>query len=255
MKLYIKQLTVALLFSVVLSSCTFINKTAYSLKVQSKDKKTKLFANFKRKPVRVIEPALISMHIADRIFLTPPSFVLSAPVLAYAQAPHSDQCIDFEPLESLHDDITSYAKRFLGTRYRAGGRSKKGFDCSNFTSYIMEHFGYKIPPGSSQATHGERVEFEKVRKGDLLFFGYKSKKGGSYRVSHVAMVTSDEGEDIHFIHAARRGIIIDNLQSSAWKSYYKSRFLFAKRIILADKNENLAIENNEFVAKDRSKLK
>lgn len=249
MKLYIKQLTVALLLSVVLSSCTFINKTTYSIKTQIKDKKNNLFAKFRRQPLRVIEPTLISTHIADRIFLTVPFLDLPAPVLAYAPLSQSDQCIDFEPLEALHDDITSYAKRFLGTRYRAGGRSKKGFDCSNFTSFIMEHFGYKIPSGSSQATHGEKVDFEKVRKGDLLFFGYKSKKGGSYRISHVAMVTSDEGEDVHFIHAANRGIIIDNLNSSAWKTYYKSRYLFAKRIILADKDETLAIEGNEFVQK------
>ena len=254
MKLYIKQLTVALLFSVVLSSCTFTNRIAYSLKIQIKEKKNNFFAKLKKKPIRVVEPVLIATDIADRIFLTPSSFVLPAPLLTYAQVPQSDQCIDFEPLESLHDDITSYAKRFLGTRYRAGGRSSKGFDCSNFTSYIMEHFGYKIPPGSSQSTHGEQVAFEKVRKGDLLFFGYKSKKGGSYRVSHVAMVTSDEGEDIHFIHAARRGIAIDNLKSSSWKSYYKSRFLFAKRIILADKNEVLALEGNDFVP-NQSKMR
>jgi cell wall-associated NlpC family hydrolase len=247
MKLYIKQLTVVLLLSVVLSSCIFIDKTAYLVNVQTNDKRTNPFRKFRKKPVRVVEPTLISTHIASRIFLAPSSFDSPSLAVAYTQTTDYEQCIDFEPLEALHDDITSYAKRFLGTRYRAGGRSAKGFDCSNFTSFIMQHFGYKIPSGSSQATHGERVEFEKVRKGDLLFFGYKSKKGGSYRVSHVAMVTSDEGEDMHFIHAARRGITIDNLESSSWKSYYKSRFLFAKRIIQADKNETLAIKGNEFV--------
>lgn len=254
MKLYTKQLTVALFISVVLNSCTFLNRTAYTAKHQIKEKKTNLFAKFKKKPVRVAEPLVLASNLTDNVFQLHPSFVLPAPLLAYVQAPEPE-CIDFEPLESLHDDITKYAKKFLGTRYRAGGRSAKGFDCSNFTSFIMEHFGYKIPPGSSQATHGERVDFEKVRKGDLLFFGYKSKKGGSYRVSHVAMVTSDEGEDIHFIHAARRGIIIDNLESSSWKSYYKSRFLFAKRIIQADKDEVLAIKGNEFIAKEISSLK
>lgn len=254
MKLQIKQLTVALLISVVLNSCTFLNRTAYTFKNQTKEKKVNLLAKFKKKPIRVPETALLTTDIAGKIFPTHLSFVLPTPVITYAQVAEPE-CIDFEPLEALHEDITLYAKRFLGTRYRAGGRSAKGFDCSNFTSYIMEHFGYKIPPGSSQATHGERVDFGKVEKGDLLFFGYKGKKGGSYRVSHVAMVISEEGEDIHFIHAARRGIVIDNLESSSWKSYYKSRFLFAKRVIQASKDETVALKGNDFVASELKKTK
>jgi NlpC/P60 family len=251
MKLKIKQLNIALFFIVFYSSCTFTNRLSYQLKTQIKDKKTQVLAKFKKQPLRVAELPLIPSIASDKIFpiysLSPAS--LPAPSLAYVQAT-DDDCIDFEPLESLRDDVTSFAKKFLGTRYRSGGRSTKGFDCSNFTSYIMERFGYKIPAGMAQATHGEQVPFEKTRKGDLLFFGYKSKKGGNYRISHVAMVISDEGEEIHFIHAARRGIVIDNLESPAWKNYYKSRYLFAKRIIEAEKDVTLALKENAFVPKN-----
>ncbi len=244
MKLTIKQLTISLFCAGLLNSCTFINKTAYSIKAQKEGKETNLFAKLKKKPLRVAEPIFITTAMADKVSFFP--FAPTTPPLVFAQV--EPLCIDFEPLKSLQDDLTIYAKKFLGTRYLPGGRSKKGFDCTNFTSHLMEHYGYKIPAGCSQANHGEQVSFENVRKGDLLFFGYKSKKGGSYRVSHVAMVVSDEGEDIHFIHAANRGIVIDNLESASWKTYYKSRYLFAKRIIQSGKDETLAMKGNQFVA-------
>jgi hypothetical protein len=246
MKLTIKQLTVGLFCVGLLSGCASIDKTAYSSETQKREKKVNLFAKLKKKPFRVAEPIFITAVAADKVSFFPFTPML-LPALPLAYAPIEPSCIDFEPLHSLQDDLTTYAKKFLGTRYRPGGRSKKGFDCTNFTSYLMENFGYKIPAGCSQANHGEQVAFEEVRKGDLLFFGYKSKKRGSYRVSHVAMVVSDEGEEIHFIHAANRGIVIDNLESASWKSYYKGRYLFAKRIIQSAKDETLAMKGNQFV--------
>ncbi|MCU0393270.1 MAG: C40 family peptidase [Thermoflexibacter sp.] len=251
MNLIIKQLKVVLLISFLCSGCTFTNKVVYQFKTQIKERHTQVWSKFKKQPIRVEGSLFLpSLTSSDMILVSNPSSFLPPPtfVLSYVPTP-TTECIDFEPLESLREDVTLYAKKFLGTRYRSGGRSKKGFDCSNFTSYIMEHFGYKIPAGMAQATHGEQVAFEHVRKGDLLFFGYKSKKTKSYRISHVAMVISDEGEEIKFIHAARRGIVIDDLASPAWRNYYKSRYLFAKRIIEAEKDVTLALKGNEFVPK------
>ncbi|GAB4109243.1 MAG: hypothetical protein OHK0057_30480 [Thermoflexibacter sp.] len=245
----IKQFMIALLSVGLCSACSFTQSLVTQHKEQGNEKQVQFIGKLKRQPIRVVEPQILpSLFSHDKIFnkFTQPPSAPPPLQLSYVQIPQ-DECIDFEPLEALREDITVYAKRFLGTRYRSGGRSTKGFDCSNFTSYIMEHFGYKIPAGMAQATYGEQVDFEKVRKGDLLFFGYKSKKSKGYRISHVAMVISDEGEEVHFIHAARRGIVIDNLHSPAWKNYYKSRYLFAKRIIEAQNDETLALKGEDFV--------
>lgn len=249
MKSKIKRFMIALLSAGVCSACDSTRQIVNQHQKQGNEKQIQFIGKLKKEPLRVTNPPLLpSLVSSDKIFanLAPiPTAPNSLQLSCIASL--KDECIDFEPLEALRDDITAYAKRFLGTRYRAGGRSAKGFDCSNFTSYIMEHFGYKIPAGMAQATYGEQVDFNKVRKGDLLFFGYKSKKTKRYRISHVAMVISDEDEEVHFIHAARRGIVIDNLHSPAWKNYYKSRYLFAKRIIEAQNNETLALKDDDFV--------
>ncbi|MCC5945192.1 MAG: C40 family peptidase [Bernardetiaceae bacterium] len=137
-----------------------------------------------------------------------------------------------DPYENLRDELVVYAKQFLGVRYRPAGYSvQTGFDCSGFTSYVMANFGYDVPRASgSQAQVGVKIPLAEVRTGDLLFFGYKNRNG-SYRVSHASLVISEEGEDMQMIHACRRGIVIDDMESGAWKNYYNKRFLFAKRII------------------------
>lgn len=136
----------------------------------------------------------------------------------------------------LRDEIINYAKDYLGTPYVGGGYSKRGFDCSGFTSYVMSHFGYKISRSSSaQATEGKFIPLSEAQKGDLLFFGYK--RGKSYSVSHAALVISEKGEPLKMIHAARRGITVDEQGGSSWRAYYAKRLIGARRIIGEGKYE------------------
>lgn len=131
----------------------------------------------------------------------------------------------------LRENLASFAKNYLGVRYRSGGKSAKGFDCSGFTSYILANFGYNITSASvRQAEVGETIDISEARKGDLVFFGNKDKKG-RYRVNHAAMVVSEAGEDFAMIHASRRGIVIDDIHSSSWKKYYAKRFIRVKRVL------------------------
>ena len=41
--------------------------------------------------------------------------------------------------------VVSMAMPFLGTRYRSGGASPNGFDCSGFTMYLYAKLGYSLP--------------------------------------------------------------------------------------------------------------
>ena len=55
-------------------------------------------------------------------------------------------------------DMISHAKEFMGLRYRRGGKTPKGFDCSGFTGYIFKQFGISLKASSSsQYTQGTPV--------------------------------------------------------------------------------------------------
>lgn len=136
-----------------------------------------------------------------------------------------------EPCETLRDSLIMFAKQYLGKPYRSAGKGPKAFDCSGFTSFVMRRFGYYLPPSSkSQAVFGTPISIEEARKGDLLFFGNKDRKGRFY-VNHAALVISETGEELAMIHAARHGITIDQASNENWRSYYGKRLIGARRII------------------------
>lgn len=127
---------------------------------------------------------------------------------------------------ALADSLIHYAKRFLGIRYQSGGRSKRGFDCSGFTSFIYSKFGLSLPHSSaSQSKVGQPVSKAEVQKGDLIFF--KGSNVRSKQVGHVGIVVSNNDGKIRFIHASRhRGVTIDAIDSS----YYRNRYIAIKRV-------------------------
>ena len=136
-----------------------------------------------------------------------------------------------EPCELLRDSIILFAKQYIGRPYRRAGKGPKAFDCSGFTSFVMRNFGYYLPPSSaSQAVFGAPIAIEQARKGDLIFFGNKDRKG-RYHVNHAALVISEEGEELVIIHAANKGITIDYVSNVNWQSYYGRRLVGARRII------------------------
>ncbi|OYT75638.1 MAG: hypothetical protein CFK49_02080 [Armatimonadetes bacterium JP3_11] len=113
-----------------------------------------------------------------------------------------------------------HALSYLGARYRYGGSSSRGFDCSGFTAYIYRRHGINLPHNSSaQYRVGKPVSRSELRPGDLVFF----RTRGS-RISHVGIYIGDG----KFVHAssARGRVRIDTLNSG----YYKQRYVGARRI-------------------------
>jgi len=139
--------------------------------------------------------------------------------------------IQEEPLSSKsnktaqRDNIISYAKSFIGTPYLYGGNSKKGFDCSGFTQYIMKQHGYSLPrTAQSQGESYSKLKLKEVTKGDLVFFG--SSKNN---ISHVGIISSEKGAPITMIHASSsKGIMISNLENN---SYWTPKIQYYTRVV------------------------
>ena len=88
-----------------------------------------------------------------------------------ANTPIQEQSLISEPnIKVLRDNIISYAKRFIGTPYLYGGNSKKGFDCSGFTQYIMKQYGYNLPRTAKY--QGESYSKLKLKKTVPLYLSH-----------------------------------------------------------------------------------
>lgn len=129
---------------------------------------------------------------------------------------------------TMIQDLLSEAKTHTGKRYGRGSKGPNRFDCSGFTGYVYNQFGYKLnASSSSQYYDGEAVGDDELRPGDLVFFKGRSINGG---VGHVGIVVTADNENhtFTFIHAAIGAGI--EIQSST-APYYQKRYVGARRII------------------------
>ena len=127
--------------------------------------------------------------------------------------------------ENLIDQLIASASDHIGTRYRSGGTSKSGFDCSGLMCSTFGGFDIKLPRSSiEQSSFGERVDTENAQKGDLIFF----KTNGRSRINHVGMVVEVADGEIKFIHSSiHSGVII----SSTKEPYYQRNFAQVNRVV------------------------
>ena len=124
------------------------------------------------------------------------------------------------------DNVISTALTFSGTRYRFGGTTTKGMDCSGLVYVSLKENQIDFPRMSHEmATKGKRIQLGKVQRGDLLFFN--TKKRGK-RINHVGLVVQVDGDDVRFIHAtSSRGVIVSSLREGFWNH----AFIKATRIL------------------------
>jgi cell wall-associated NlpC family hydrolase len=124
------------------------------------------------------------------------------------------------------DSLINYAYHFIGNRYKRGGVTTKGFDCSGYTMIVFQKYGIKLPHTSAgQGLVGVEVTRNNIKKGDLILFRGRSRR--SKRIGHVGIVISEKGEPVRFIHSSTsEGVRIDRLEFD----YYKKRYLQTVRM-------------------------
>lgn len=118
------------------------------------------------------------------------------------------------PIEqSIITKIEKSYKKWKGTKYRYGGMSNRGIDCSALTlKMYREVFGRALPRTTNAQLHtGSKVDKKDLNPGDLIFF----KING--RISHVGLYVFN-GEFIH--SSTSRGVMKSNLSNPYWLAHY-----------------------------------
>jgi cell wall-associated NlpC family hydrolase len=116
--------------------------------------------------------------------------------------------------------LKNAAYGFLGTRYRFGGNTRSGLDCSAFVQQVFRELEVSLPRSArEQFEVGKEVSHGDLKKGDLVFFRTYARYP-----SHVGIYLGGN----RMIHASSRDhrVVISTLNSN----YYRARYLGAKRI-------------------------
>lgn len=124
------------------------------------------------------------------------------------------------------DSLINHAYSYMGNRYRRGGTSTAGFDCSGFTMTVFKYVNIKLPHTSAgQGLIGVDVSRTNIQKGDLILFRGGNRR--SRRIGHVGIVVSEKGEPVRFIHSSTsEGVRVDQLNAP----YYQKRYVKTVRI-------------------------
>lgn len=123
--------------------------------------------------------------------------------------------------------IVEYAKQFKGVRYKFGGATKAGMDCSGLVFESFRSHNIILPRISrDMAKNGEKITLNKAEIGDLVFFKTGSRRN---EINHVGLVVStDNRGNIEFIHSSTSaGVIV----SSITEAYWDKSFVEARRIL------------------------
>jgi lipoprotein Spr len=123
-------------------------------------------------------------------------------------------------VEQLQDNsLLEHVDEWYGTRYRYGGSTKSGIDCSAFVQAIyLSAFAVSLPRTARDQYRNSRiVSATEMKTGDLVFF---NTTGG---ISHVGIYLQNN----KFIHASTSyGVTISDM----FDPYYLRRFIGVGRI-------------------------
>ena len=118
-------------------------------------------------------------------------------------------------------NLSEHQQEWQGTRYRIGGNSKSGVDCSGFMQITFRDlFGMDLPRMTvDQAKEGTKISKSELRTGDLVFFNTGRGPNGK----HVGVYVKNG----QFLHASTKGgVIYSDMDSPYWtKTFWQARRL------------------------------
>jgi len=116
--------------------------------------------------------------------------------------------LDIEVEQIMNLNLFKVLDEWMGTRYRLGGATKDGIDCSALMQILFTSlYGISIPrTAREQYDFSRKISRTELKEGDLVFF---NTIGG---VSHVGMYLQNN----KFIHASTSGVTISDLYDEYW---------------------------------------
>ncbi|QKF80886.1 NlpC/P60 family protein [Halarcobacter ebronensis] len=118
--------------------------------------------------------------------------------------------------EYIQESLMSFYNEWKNVKYKFGGATKKGIDCSAFAQRLFkEKFNLDIPrTTTNQVKIGEKIDKSELEEGDLIFF--KTSKIDR----HVGIYVGDG----RFMHASIKGVKLTSLDKPFYiKTYWTSR--------------------------------
>jgi lipoprotein Spr len=129
------------------------------------------------------------------------------------------QLMDMEVESVSSFDLLNFIEEWWAVRYRYGGTTKRGVDCSSYTGQLINAvFGYILPrTAREQYRVTQRISRDELAEGDLVFF---NTRGG---VSHVGVYLGNN----RFTHSScHSGVTISSLNDP----YYSKKYIAGGRI-------------------------
>ena len=159
-------------------------------------------------------------------------------------------------VSTKQQEIVNFGKQFLGVRYRFGGRTPAGFDCSGFTVYVFNQFGIRLNPTSAtQDTQFPTISRQQdLRVGDLVFFEGRTQ---NQRVGHVGIVSEVfPNGTFRFIHASvSQGVTISHSTEQYWAvRYLRGGRVLPDEVVMASSGQRTRMEPTPPATNRRTRL-
>ncbi|MFE5323123.1 C40 family peptidase [Paenibacillus sp. NPDC056579] len=166
--------------------------------------------------------------ITTKLFVS--LLALSLPVTAYVQQADAAMSVS-----AKRDKVVQTALKlknqvqYVNWKQRQEAHAPYKTDCSGFTYLVYKLANIDVNlvnrDDDDQAKVGQKVAWGQFQKGDLIFTWNSSSKNKS-DVGHVGIYIGD-GKMIHNANG-KNDVVISNIYSG---SYYKDRFVVARRVI------------------------
>jgi cell wall-associated NlpC family hydrolase len=125
------------------------------------------------------------------------------------------QLLDMDVESVTNIILFTEIEKWIGTRYKYGGATSKGIDCSAYTGTLVHNvYGIVLArTARDQYANCVKLDREEMQQGDLVFF---NTRGG---ISHVGMYLGNG----YFTHASTSaGVMISNLNETYWNRKFIS---------------------------------
>lgn len=141
----------------------------------------------------------------------------SITILSSAQNQFSDYVSHLENNTPNLKPLSSFVMEWYGVKYKLGGSTKRGIDCSQFTKKLYwEVYGLKLGKNcAEQWKQTTRIKRDSLKVGDIVFFRSRQSPSGWHCGLYL-------GEDT-FVHAANKqeGVKISSLSEPRYNHNFK----------------------------------